>query len=269
MAERAPSPLAGKRVVVTRPLQSNSSLTEALRAREAEVILFPLIRIEPPQDLAALDAAVGALSEYDWLIFTSQNAVAAVTDRLAAFPGPSRRLPESVRVAVVGPATEEAAAEAGMRVSHTSRGRTASDLVSELAAELYGKRVLVPRSDRAAPELLANLSAVGAEVREVIAYHTVAVPYHRANFDAADAILFFSPSAVQAFRALVDSGVLSSELLAAAFGAIGPVTEAALLASGLRCDFQAVRPRSDEIITALAAHFATSKHLTSPGVTSQ
>ncbi len=269
MAEQRLSPLSGKRVVVTRPRNSSPDLAEALLAAGAEVILLPLIRIVTPNDLSALDAALRAFSEYDWLVFTSQNAVAAVAERLATIPEASKCLPGSLQVAAVGVATERAAKEAGMGVAYTGRGTTAADLISELAAELKGKRVLLPRSDQAAPELLDQVRAAGAEVHEVVAYRTVALDYRQERIgdevQGADVVLFFSPSAVRAFRALLDSGVLSSRVLTATFGAVGPVTQSALLKSGLRCDLFAARPESAEIVATLATHLERNKKLTVPG----
>lgn len=267
MDEQRTLPLAGKRVVVTRPLKTSAGLMEELRSAGATAILFPLIWIEPPQDLMAFDAALRDLSNYDWLIFTSRNAVPAVSRRLAGLPEPSRSVPASVRVAAVGAATGEAAREAGFRDAFAGRG-TATDLIAELAGELRGKKVFLPRSDKAAPELLDQLRAAGAEVREVIAYRTVAVEYRVEDIEddikTADAFLFFSPSAVQAFRRLLESGVLSSRAASAAFGAIGPVTANALERAGLRCDFRAARPGNAAIVAALAAHFQGSKNLTVP-----
>jgi uroporphyrinogen-III synthase len=85
----------------------------------------------------------------------------------------------------------------------------------------------------------------------------------------ADAILFFSPSAVNAFRDLVEVGVLSSLREAAAVGAIGPVTFSALREAGMRCNFQAQEPTGEEIVGALAAHFERANVSSVSGVTSR
>jgi uroporphyrinogen-III synthase len=272
VVEQPASPLSGKRVVLTRALNRCSGLAEALRAAGAEVSLLPLIRIELPRDLPALDGALRALPEYDWLVFTSQNAVAAVAERMATLPDAGNRWPASLRVAAVGVATEWAATDAGIRVAYTGRRHTAADLVSELGAELKDKRVLLPRSDQAAPELVEQLRAVGADAREIVAYRTVGLDYRDERIgdeiQRADVFLFFSPSAVRAFRALLDSGVLSSQVLTAAFGAVGPVTQSALLKSKLRCDFVAARPGNADIVAALATHLERNKKLTAPGTAS-
>ena len=81
MANATGSPLAGKRVVVTRTLEQSELLSRELEARGATVRLVPLIRFAPPEDPAPFDAALRALGKFDWLFLTSQNVVRAIVDR--------------------------------------------------------------------------------------------------------------------------------------------------------------------------------------------
>lgn len=264
MAERGASVLAGKRVLVTRPLRSDSKLEKILRAAGAEAVLLPLIRIEPLPDAAKLDA-LDSLDHYDWLIFTSQNAVEMVAGWLAERRS-GEMIPSSLQIAAVGAATAEAAREASFHVTHASHGGPAADLISEIANKLKGKRVLLPRSDRAAPQLVELIRKTGADVTDVVAYRTVLVDPSVEDVGEVDAALFFSPSAVQAFRASRGSGVLSKIENCTALGAIGPVTEGAMRSAGLRCDFVAERPGSEEFVAALAAFLEEKKRRTITGV---
>ena len=263
MAEPGASVLAGKRVVVTRPLGNDSKLKKILREAGAEAVLLPLIRIEPLEDAAQL-AALDSLDRYDWLIFTSQNAVEMVAGWLARRSG--TMIPPSLQIAAVGAATAEAAREASLHATHASHGGTAADLISEMAHKLKGKRVLLPRSDRAAPQLIELIRRAGADVTDVVAYRTVLVDPSVEDIGKIDAALFFSPSAVQAFRASRGSGVLSKIENCRALGAIGPVTEGAMRSAGLRCDFVAERPGSEEFVAALAAFLDEKKRRTITGV---
>ena len=278
MAEQTPSPqpsspLSGKRVVITRAESQSAALAAALESRGAHVYSLPLIQILPPLDFAPLDFALHDLANFDWLIFTSQNAVTAVADRLAAFAAPNSVIPSearnlssanifsapSVRIAAVGKATAEAAQQAGFSVAHVGQGGTAATLVLELISELHEKRVLLPRSDRAASELVPRLQRFGAEVIEVIAYRTADTTSvdsaSREAVAASDAILFFSPSAVHSFAALQKSTALNQLADTVVVGAIGPVTSVALRNAGLRCDFQASEPSVEEIVATLTVHF--------------
>jgi uroporphyrinogen-III synthase len=214
-----------------------------------------MIRIEPPQDLRPIDDALRNFGQFNWLIFTSASAVSTIVDRMAALGMSIAQLEKSVRVAAVGKATGSAASAAGFSVVRVSRGQIAADLVEELAGELRGKRVFLPRSDRAAPALVTQLRAVGAEVNDATAYRTVAVEYTDRPLDgySGDAILFFSPSAVSGFSNAEKLGIVSARKYAA-FGAIGPVTSAALLENGLPCDFQARESSVQHIVAALIEH---------------
>ena len=265
-------------MVITRPESQSTTLAAALRAHGAEVISLPLIKILPPLDYAPLDGALGDLAKFDWLIFTSQNAVTGVADRLAVLLSPTEAstpvipwvagnlassanctTPGSLRIAAVGRATAEAAQRAGFHVNHVGQAGTAATLVYELAPELRGKRVLLPRSDRAAGELVPRLQRLGAEVSEVIAYRTSDTTEvdaaGRQAVAACSAIVFFSPSAVQSFAALQKSCALNSLTDGVVVGAIGPVTSFALRNAGFRCDFQASEPSVEEIVGTLAVHF--------------
>ena len=106
----SPRQLAGKRIVITRPRAQAAALAEKLAALGAEPVLFPTIEIAPLDDTGPLDAALGQLHAhaYQWLIFTSANAVSVVCDRLAG------GLPTGVRLAAVGPATARALAARGL-----------------------------------------------------------------------------------------------------------------------------------------------------------
>ena len=258
MADHSSSPLSGKRVLITRAESQSAGLIDLLHTQGAEVISLPLIRIAPPDNFAQFDFALRNLADFDWLIFTSQNAVTAVADRLAALAICSSQPRGPRYVAAVGKPTAAAAAAAGFSVTHVGSSN-ASELVRELSNGLYGKRVFLPRSDRASAALIAQLEELAAIVTEVIAYRTIGLDSVGENdrelILQADAILFFSPSAVRAFLDLTRSGVLSSVRADTAVGAIGSVTHAAALESGLRCDFQAPEPGAGEILAALAAHF--------------
>ncbi len=75
-------PLAGKRIVITRPPHKAADFADRLRDLGADPVILPTITIRPPVDLAPLDAALQDLSRYDWVIFTSANTVTHVWQRL-------------------------------------------------------------------------------------------------------------------------------------------------------------------------------------------
>src|SRR5207302_5163971 len=100
-------PLRGRRIVVTRAREQAGELVRALEERGAEVVLAPTIRIEPLADLEPLRRALARLADYRWTVFTSQNTVQVVLERLSAW-GHSPSVFVQTRVAAIGPATADA-----------------------------------------------------------------------------------------------------------------------------------------------------------------
>src|SRR5260221_167542 len=173
VGEKNHNPLAGKRVVVTRAVEQSQPLMEALRNAGAEPVLLPLLAFAPPDDPAQLDACLKNGAQFDWVFFTSQNALRVVQQRCAILELSLPTVFDGVKIAAVGSATAEAVTDAGLPVSLISRIHNGVALAEELASEVQGKRIFLPRSDRANPELIAVLKRLGAQVTPVGAYKTV------------------------------------------------------------------------------------------------
>jgi len=124
-------PLAGRRVLVTRALHQAGSLSDGLRALGAEPVEVPVLEIHPPPSFDAMDAALGHLGSYDWLILTSANAVRALTGR-AAVLGITLEQPSRLKVAAVGSATASAARKAGFQVAFVPEKYVAESLAEGL-----------------------------------------------------------------------------------------------------------------------------------------
>jgi uroporphyrinogen-III synthase len=232
--EAAANSLKGKRVVVTRAEEQSGALVRALQKKGAVPVLAPMVAFGPPDDPAMVDAAIRGMARYDWIFLTSQNALRALRGRCESLRVPLARVMRASSIAAVGPATAEAARNAGLRVEYVAERHQGSALVEELAGRIKGKRVLLPRSDRANPELVHKLERLGARVNEIIAYRTVR-PAEQALAEAgallrdgAEAVLFFSPSAVHHLQEILGNEKFLALSRAALFTAIGPVTEEAL-----------------------------------------
>lgn len=238
-------PLFGRRVVVTRPRAQSGALAERLEGEGAEVILFPTIALVPPPDPAALDAAVARAADYDWIVFTSANGVAAFFARLSAAAGDVRSL-AGARLAAIGPETAAALGERLLRPAVAPADHRAEGLLAALPAEaVRGRRILLPRAAGARAILPETLRARGAVVDEVVAYRAVPPPDAdvtglRAELEAGrvDALTFTSSSTVDNFVALVGRDVLARVLRDGrpAIACIGPVTAETARAHGLTVD---------------------------------
>ena len=232
-ARSAPLPLAGVRVIVTRPRAQAATMAARLEELGAETIAVPTIAIAPPDDPGPLDAACDRIGTFDWVVFTSVNAVARVAERLAAAPGGVRGL-AGPRLCAVGATTAEALAGRGLRVDLVPDEYRAEGVLRALRGQgdLTGVRVLLPRGDLARDLLPAELGRAGAAVTAVTAYRTVPADLDGEGPDVrgmlrggrADVVTFTSGSSVRNFaRAL--GGRQAAELLRhVEVACIGPVT---------------------------------------------
>lgn len=254
--------LAGVRVLVTRPADQSTGLVAGLRARGALAAVFPLIGILPLVDFGALDRELLALGAYDWVLFTSQNAVRHTLERARHLRISYADFPKGPKIGVVGPATGKTVASAGLAVAHASKGQRGAALVEELGPELTGKNVFLPRSDIASREVPEALARLGARVTEVAAYRTVSLAgdggeLERQLGEPPNAAVFFSPSAVRAF--LGSGGQRIAERTGARIVAIGPVTRGELETCGVP-DVVEARDTTDEaVLGALEAIFSKSQ----------
>ena len=262
MGEMHHKPLAGKRVVVTRALEQSQSLVDALRDAGAEPVLLPLVAFAPADNLAELDACLRNSSRFDWVFFTSQNALRAVQQRCAALELPLDKVFADMKIAAVGPATAEAVTAAGLPVNFISRIHTGVALAEELSAETQKKRVLVPRSDRANPDLIKVLNLHGWQVTPVVAYKTISPNSDSPDLQESflhgdpDAILFFSPSAVHHLRDLLGANRFCDLSRQSVFVAIGPVSETALKTNGVDQILLAADTTVAAAIATLSEYFA-------------
>lgn len=178
------TPLAGKRVLVTRTREQAGTLSEHLRALGAQPIELPIIRIMPPEDWTPLDRALLALAEnvaYDWLVVTSANGVRMVLERLSAL-GHGPQALATVRIATIGPATAAALEKYGLCAALVPDEYIAEGVAQALRQEaaqrgetLAGQRILLARAAEARQVLVTELEQAGAHVEVVAAYQTLPV----------------------------------------------------------------------------------------------
>lgn len=229
----AAAPLAGVRVVTTRGASKEDRLRALLEAAGAEVLAWPTSEYPPPRDPRPLEAARARLDRFDWAVFTSARAVAAMGEGPADRPTGSAgdgagavaggtapaagRPAPTPRVAAVGPATARAATEAGWTVAVEGRGPGARGLAAQVAATfpLAGARALFPAASGAAPTVEEEFTALGARVTRVEAYRTVVTPPPAARVRAdlaagVAAVTFASPSAVEAVDRALNEVVVAA-----------------------------------------------------------
>ena len=226
--------LDGRCVVVTRAEAPDGPLGTLLAARRATVRHWPVVQILPPEDSGPLEAALANLDDYDWIVFSSARAVAAVTQ---ALDGP----PSKPRVAVVGESTAEALRLEGWPVHLTAREFGADGLVAEFSTRELArdKRVLYPAGSIARSTLPEGLDRLGAQVDRVVAYRTVhasldgSTCVSEIDSGSLDAVTFTSPSAVLGLHKSIGGPAFDRVFGRIPAVAIGPTTAEALLRLGV------------------------------------
>lgn len=221
-------PLFGRRVLVTRARSQASRLTAALEELGAEVREVPAIRIAPPADgYAAIDAAIGTLMDYQWLVFTSANGVSAFFARLAA-AGKDARALGYAQVAAIGTATAAKLREYGIRADVVPEEFRAEGVVAALKGKLPPHaRVLLPRAEQAREVLPDGLRALGATVDVAPVYRTEAAAADgealaaELAVGAYDYVTFTSSSTVRNLVSILGGSAPLAHTRAAC---IGPVT---------------------------------------------
>jgi uroporphyrinogen-III synthase len=275
VANKIESPLAGKIVVITRATTQSNELFDELNARGAKVRPLPLISFAPPENFHELDAALHSIESFDWVFFTSANAVQALDRRGGELGRDLEAIAKLPHAAAVGPATSDAAEAAGFSVEYVAADHSGAGLARELGKDLRGKKVLLPRSDRANSDLPATLRRCGANVTEVVAYRnlppgdTERERVHESLKETVDGILFYSPSAVQNFVELAGRERLASLQGRAVMVAIGHATAAALSGAGIQRIARAANTTTKAVVEALEGHLARTKKRTAVGAKDQ
>ena len=254
-------PLFGWRVLVPRTKEQAASLSEQLRGYGAVPVEVPTISVEPPRTPQQMERAVQGLvtGRYEWICFTSTNAVRAVCERFATY-GLDARSFAGLKVAAIGEQTAKALVEFGVTPDLVPSGDQSSLGLLEDWPEYDAlvdpiNRVFLPRADIATETLVAGMKERGWEVDDVTAYRTVRAAPPAAEIREAiktggfDAVLFSSSSTV---RNLI--GIAGKPHATTVIACIGPQTASTAEEHGLTVDVLADKASVAVLAENLAAH---------------
>ncbi|MGW1030214.1 uroporphyrinogen-III synthase [Streptomyces sp. NPDC002577] len=252
-------PLFGWKVLVPRTKEQAASLSEQLRSYGAVPSEVPTIAVEPPRTPQQMERAVKGLvtGRYEWIAFTSVNAVKAVREKFEEY-GLDARAFAGIKVAAVGEQTAKALVDFGVKPDLVPSGeQSAAGLLEDWPPydPVFDPidRVFLPRADIATETLVAGLIELGWEVDDVTAYRTVRASPPPAETREAikgggfDAVLFTSSSTV---RNLV--GIAGKPHNVTVIACIGPATAKTAEEHGLRVDVMAPEPSVHKLAEALA-----------------
>ena len=258
-------PLFGKRVLVTKPREQAAEFVELLESMGAEAIEAPMIRIVPPDDYGPLDEAVTHAGRFDWIVFSSTNAVDAFMQRLAEGPHDLRVL-GGVKLCSVGPSTAARLARHGLKVDLTPAEYRAEALVRAISqtGDVRGLKILLPHSDIGRELVADELRKQGADVTEVVAYRTVVVEpdregepdiYRMLLERCIDVVTFTSASAVRSFVQALGAEPAADLLRTTLVASIGPVPAEAATHSGIQTPIMPAQYPVAALADAIAEYF--------------
>ncbi|MFQ6398453.1 uroporphyrinogen-III synthase [Nocardia sp. KC 131] len=255
--------LYGWTVLVPRTKDQAGEMSERLVTHGAIPMEVPTIAVEPPRSPAQMERAVKGLVDgrYQWVVFTSTNAVRAVWEKFAEF-GLDARAFSGVKIACVGEATAEKVRSFGINPELVPSGEQSSEgLLADFPPydDVFDpvNRVLLPRADIATETLAEGLRDRGWEIDDVTAYRTVraspppAETREMIKTGGFDAVLFTSSSTV---RNLV--GIAGKPHARTIVACIGPKTAETAIEFGLRVDVQPEAAQVGPLVEALAEHAA-------------
>lgn len=241
------------RILITRPRAQADDFATKLRSAGFKPIFFPVIEIQPIEKNIALERALEKLNCYEWVVFTSVNAVDVVCSPSPLIPLPRgevdssrERFPspfgrgqgEGIRVAAIGPKTAEALRKYSIEPDFVPEEYVAEAILPGLG-DLQGKWVLLPRAEiarKALPEAIADAGGIAHEIAVYKTLPTKPDPEGIATLKSGvDVVTLTSPSTVQNFVAICKQNGLDPLNLPnnPLFACIGPITEQAAKEEGL------------------------------------
>lgn len=254
-------PLFGKGILVTRAADQAGEFSAMLENRGARVFECPTIQIIPPESFLELDAAIGSLAAFQWIIFTSGNAVQYFFERLRRLGLDSRAL-GYCQVCAVGPRTAEALEAHGVRADLIPADYKAEGVVAAFAAmDISGKRILFPKADRARDLIPLELGKMGAEVAAPIAYRNVvpdALPQETLAALEERRIhcaTFTSSSTAENLAAILGENRLLKLMEGVKIAAIGPVTARTCRELGLPVDMEPAKYTLADMTEEIVKYF--------------
>ena len=226
-----------KRILITRPRAQADDFAARLRSAGFEPLFFPVIEIQPIGNNVALERALSKLDCYDWVVFTSVNAVDVVFDSHSLVMKQGAQ-DGGVKFATIGPKTAEALHAHGISPDFVPSEYVAESILPGLG-DLRGRWVLLPRAEIARKALPEAICEAGGIAHEIAVYKTLPVHPDAAGLAAlrsgVDVVTLTSPSTVENFVMIARQNGLDPHALPGdpVFACIGPITEQAAREHGL------------------------------------
>ena len=251
-------PLSGKKIIVTRARHQASVLQEALEEKGAEAYLLPTIQLTPNEEVEAeLETTLQSLSSYDWILFTSPNAVEFFFSALHQRGKDSRHL-APCQIGALGPMTAEALSAYGITADFVPREYYAKVFAEEFiqrARLAPVHRILLPNSALAGDDLSELLAEAGISCHRLPLYKNTPISYTASELkealDSADYLTACSSSAIHHLVSLLQVHQLDHLLKRLPLAVLGEQTAEAARSYGIEPKIIAAQPRITCLVEAL------------------
>lgn len=260
-------PLAGKTILVTRPEEGASRMGDMLADLGACVRVAPMIRIAEPEDWALADAAIHALDQYQWIIFTSANGPKYLAKRLKTYGLSPKAISTDSLILVVGPAT----AAAVEKYLERAPDKVAVKYVAEGVVSLFkgenmaGRRVLLARAKEGRDTVPKALLELGAILDDVVVYQTIplgceALRDVRGEIESGkiDMLTFTSSSALDGFMRAAGEETAKEWMKRIRLASIGPATSETARKWGVSPDIEAAESTIPGMAQAIVSYYGTT-----------
>lgn len=252
-------PLSGKKIILTQSPDQCEKLEKMLYVEQAVVIKIPTIDFKLVNHLDQINRAIENLAQYDVLVLTSQNSFQFFYKLLKEKN--ITKLPEKLKIAVVGDETKKMVESHGFQVSYIPENRKTSDQLADYLLNnlhLDRKKILFPKSSLSNSQLPDKLRKSGAWVDDIVLYETSTNSDAKNTFEAImgypiDWILFSSPSAVRSFFSMTSYEETQAWIfdLGIKIGSIGETTSRALQEAHIPVSVESPRPSSKILIETI------------------
>jgi uroporphyrinogen III methyltransferase/synthase len=255
-------PLSGRTIIVTRAADQAGEFSSQLAGYGASILECPTIQIAAPESWCDLDSSIAALSTFDWVIFTSVNAVRYFFKRLHT-QGLDARALGHVKVCAVGPRTSESIVEHGIYPDLVPKEYKAEGVIAALGKDaVNGKKILFPHADLARDVIPSKLTEIGALVDSPVAYRNIfperLCPEAMFALEKrkVDCITFTSSSTVNNLARMLGADLLTDMLKGTSIASIGPITSATCREHGLKVDIEPEDYTLAALTSAIVNHFS-------------
>ncbi|MFA7421975.1 MAG: uroporphyrinogen-III synthase [Melioribacteraceae bacterium] len=252
-----------KTILVTKGKKEAEKHFASLLSEGVRILFFPTIKIQPVKDSPELNESLAEINKFDWLVFTSSNAVEAFHEAAKDINL------DKIRVACVGTETAERCGDKNIKVDIIPNEFSAAGLIKEFSKiDLACRKVLIPGSSLSRRELNAGLTELGAEVVSVAVYDVaendladLKYEFEQIKTKRPDVFVFTSPSSFRNYLSLLKIDNAALYFSGAVICTIGTTTEAAIRNFGINVNIVPELFSLRGVEKAINKYFSVTKNI--------